>query len=666
LPNGVTMFGALPLKILPEKERTIVVEKLLPELAKRGYPLSAEAVRRLVALAPVAAAECLLRAIVKSAHESAASEKQRSLRQTLHEVSHAIVVRAVLHSDFEKPSPLELGPFLRALSVGFPGGDPDAVQSLPREILSAYRDRLLHWLSLLPPLDQNSAFDWATCTTLISEVRCPEDAELLHRLLREHEARVLEQIEKRRLEVEAYESNGRTTTPPGPINQMSYGNWHIAALANLPGKRCAKIMLELLSDRDHIGIAAHTIAKDAGTDPIDVSGSAHSSPRFDLIYEKRSARKSLGELASQYDAEIKKAIDLHLTQYSNYRSAALFSALCALARIAGPDSESWILQRLERYFPAAGNESLLEYITLAGGLLPGHRILPFVRNTIGSVLSETWSQHDQTYLVTKALISLFFSDSPELAIELLEGKVDWYLKSYQFRSLLGMLTWERSAAVDAWLEQLLSREFERTDPRDAIFECLVERARHRNDSAAILALADRIARAGANIMQSYSARRMICEYAAGDEALNTQLLASARSAQNINEATGWLTFISEIGNAEGVRVAFELADRFGEQLGVVGSIAPRTQQGMSLSFQGWLYFGGKRLGGVLYNRFPDIIAKLHEFTVSPDPAMRDAAGRALLWIEHERILQGTPSSGPRTVPPQSDGRPWQENRAALP
>jgi hypothetical protein len=82
LPNGITRLGALPLKILPEKERTILVEELLPELARRGYPLSTEAVRRVVELAPAVAADCLLRAIVESAHESADSEEQRSLQQT--------------------------------------------------------------------------------------------------------------------------------------------------------------------------------------------------------------------------------------------------------------------------------------------------------------------------------------------------------------------------------------------------------------------------------------------------------------------------------------------------------------------------------------------------------------------------------------------------------
>jgi hypothetical protein len=655
LPNGITRIGAIPLKVLPDKERGIVVKELMPEFAKRGQPLNTEAVRRVAELAPVVAAECLLRVIFESAHESADSEEQRRLRQTLHEISHATVVRAVLHSDFAEPSPLELVPLLRALSVGFPGGDPDAVQSLPEEILSAYRDRLLHWLSLLPPLDRNSAFDWAILATLIGEVGHPDDAELLYRFLREDESRVLEQIDKRRVEVEAYECSGRTTTPPGPIDWMPYGNWHIAALANVPGKGCMESMLELLADRDHIGIAAHTIARDAGADPIDVSGSIHSNPRFDLVYEKRSARKPLGELASQYEAAIKRAIDLHLTHHRDNRSPALFSGLCGLARIAGPDSESWILERLERHFTTQGAEGLLEYITLAGGLLPGQRILPFIRNTIA--FAQQWSQHDQTYLVTKALVSLFFSDAPELAIQLLEGDASWFLKSYQFRSLLGMLIWERSAVVDAWLERLLGRELE-PYTRDAILECLAQRGWKRGDRAAVLDVAKRLAEAGTCIDPIGSARRIIGEIGSADEAFRSQLLARARAAQSANEAAGWLNFISEIGTHDGMRVAFKLADRFGEQLGIVSSLAPHTQQGMSLSFQGWYYFGrGERLGRVPYH-LPDIIAKLHEFTVSADPAMCVAAERALLWIERERILAGSPPSGPRTVPPHVGGRPW--------
>jgi hypothetical protein len=103
-----------------------------------------------------------------------------------------------------------------------------------------------------------------------------------------------------------------------------------------------------------------------------------------------------------------------------------------------------------------------------------------------------------------------------------------------------------------------------------------------------------------------------------------------------------------------------LADRFGEQLGVVSSMSPYVQEGTSLAFSGW-FSGIKirlRLGRVLYH-LPDIIAKLHEFSASQDPVMSLAAERALLWIERERILAGTPPSGPRTVPPQSRSEPWQ-------
>jgi len=118
-------------------------------------------------------------------------------------------------------------------------------------------------------------------------------AELVYKMLRADEARVVEQVETRMREVEAWEASGRKTTPPGPIIRASYGNWYIAALANIPGKRCMEIMIELLSHPDHIGVAAHTLANDAGAEQIDLSGSIHSRPRFDLIYEKRSARKPL-------------------------------------------------------------------------------------------------------------------------------------------------------------------------------------------------------------------------------------------------------------------------------------------------------------------------------------------------------------------------------------
>ena len=78
---------------------------------------------------------------------------------------------------------------------------------------------------------------------------------------------------------------------------------------------------------------------------------------------------------------------------------------------------------LEIHFPKIGAESILENITLAGGLLPGHRIVSFVRNTITFVLSETRGQNDQTYLLT---VSLFFSDAPNHAIDFLEGEAAWF------------------------------------------------------------------------------------------------------------------------------------------------------------------------------------------------------------------------------------------------
>src|SRR5580704_10922740 len=76
---------------------------------------------------------------------------------------------------------------------------------------------------------------------------------------------------------------------------------------------------------------------------------------------------------------------------------------------------------LEIHFPKIGAECILENITLAGGLLPGHRIVSFVRNTITFVLSETRGQNDQTYLLTNALVSLFFSDAPNHAIDFFGG-----------------------------------------------------------------------------------------------------------------------------------------------------------------------------------------------------------------------------------------------------
>jgi hypothetical protein len=86
------------------------------------------------------------------------------------------------------------------------------------------------------------------------------------------------------------------------------------------------------------------------------------------------------------------------------------------------ESVSMCIAPLEIHFPKIGAESILENITLAGGLLPEHRIVSFVRNTITFVLSETRGQNDQTYLLTNALVSLFFSDAPNHAIDFFGGR----------------------------------------------------------------------------------------------------------------------------------------------------------------------------------------------------------------------------------------------------
>jgi len=285
-----------------------------------------------------------------------------------------------------------------------------------------------------------------------------------------------------------------------------------------------------------------------------------------------------------------------------------------------------------------------------------------VRKTVAFALSEPWSNYDKTFLVTKALISLFFSDSPGLAIELLKGEVAWFLRSHQFRSLLQMLVWERSSVVDILLRELSSHDFESDDTREAVLECLAERALKRNDHPAVLEAASQLIEV-TRLNPASMARRGISRLAAENESFRRRLFAQARAAQSINEAAGWLRFISEIGGNDGVRAAFELAERFGEQLGVVSSLAPNKQEGTSLGFQGWFYrIGGARSSRALYY-LPDIMAKLHDFASSPDPVMGAAAERALLWIERERILVGVPSTGSRVLPPRpkngSKGSPWQ-------
>jgi len=573
------------------------------------------------------------------------------LRQALLEVSREAIVQVALDSRFADAGSHEIPALLRAMSPSSPGGYAYAVRLLGTKILSDYRQRLRQWLVLMPPLSRHSASIWAHYSSLIGEVGYPDDADLLRGILRDDDARVVREIETRKRAVADYAS-GRTTIPPGPIDHISYGNWHIAALTNIPGPRCREIMRELLSDPQHIGVAANWLATEIGADLIELSGSFFDRPRFDLIYEKHLARGPLDGRSLECEDAIRTAIDGQLSRQSNCVPSGLLSAFCAVARLSSPGSEFWILERLERYFPGASVENILETMTLAGGLLPGPRILPFVRNTIVSS-QEPLGSSDQTYRVTKALGILFFSDSPQLAIEILNTELGWFLKSHQFRSLLKMLVWKESSLVEDWLQQLSTDETMALDMRYVVLECILERALKRADHALILDFAGRLVQMP-NHNDAFPPRRLISQLAAESDSFRSQLFARARDARSIQEASGWLKLISDIGTNDGVRVAIGLADRFGEQLGAISSMAPYLQEGTRLGFQGWFYSIGGRFSNAVYH-ISDVMAKLHDFAAASDPIAAQAAQRALLWIERARILAGTPPNGPRTLQPQSQG-----------
>jgi hypothetical protein len=657
LSGGISSTDQL-LGILSKTDRGVVVRRLLPELVQAGQSAIIER-RNILELAPVVAAECLLDQIVK-AEGGIEGEPQRSLRQALLEVSREAIVQAALVSRFAEIGSHEIPALLRAMSPSSPGGYAHAVRLLDTEILSAYRERLHHWQSLLSPMSEDSAAIWAYYSTLLGEVGHPSDADLIYLILKAEETRAIEGVKKRRQESEAWQRSGRGSASPGPIIRPSYGNWHIAALANIPGQRCSEIMRELLSNPEQIGVSAHWLATEAGADPIELSGSLFNRPRFDLIYKKRLAREPLQARALEADGAIKTAIDGQLSRQSDYVPSSLLSAFCAVARLSSPGSEFWILERLERYFPGASVENILETMTLAGGLLPGPRILPFVRNTIVSS-QEPLGSSDQTYRVTKALGILFFSDSPQLAIEILNTELAWFLKSHQFRSLLKMLVWEESSLVEDWLQQLSTDETMALDMRYVVLECILERALKRADHALILDFAGRLVQMP-NHNDAFPPRRLISKLAAESDSFRSQLFARARDARSIQEASGWLKLISDIGTNDGVRVAIGLADRFGEQLGAISSMAPYLQEGTRLGFQGWFYSIGGRFSYAVYH-ISDVMAKLHDFAAAPDPIVAQAAQRALLWIERARILAGTPPNGPRTLPPRSQGAsgkaPWQ-------
>ena len=654
-PEGLTHWHELPLNILPQEERATVIKRILPELARKNQGPD-ERVAQLLTLDPIASAVSLLLTILVIDHSLRAEESWK-LQQTLNTIQRTDVIQAVLQPDFSNLGPAEVGLLIDHLCVGFPGGDPETIRSVTPELLDAYHELLLHWRSLLPEYSDESAAVWAHYATLIGEVGDPADEHFLYQLLDREEKRIVENRGRFNDEIQTFHS-GRTNVRPNNAILLSYSNWLAAALLKVRGHKHIDIILQLVSSPSHMGIAADALADAVGAEPVDLQRNRFGLARFDLVFDRRSHRKPLAGEVFQYDLAIRRAIDDYLSRGQPVFSQSVQQAFSAVARIGGIDSEGWILDRLEQYFASASTENLLEYITLAGGTPASARIEPFVRHSLTKIANHQ-TAGNQTHLVTKALTAFFYSDSPNRAIEILEGEAAWFLESFEFRVLLSALVWQPSQAIDRWLERLRSDGIKLAETRYAVIRCLIHRAWNRMDRIVVIQLIRQQIVKDPNLDPHNSAFRFSMEVLAKDLELQNLVLAATQAAASVEEAAGWLRYLSGYRSPAALNIAFELVERFGEQLGIISSLSPSQQKGTSLTFTGWFYLGSRFL-----HLFPgDIIVKIHQFAASSDATISSPAERALVWIERQRILAGATNpelplqSGTEDVPSQR--RPWQ-------
>jgi hypothetical protein len=263
--------------------------------------------------------------------------------------------------------------------------------------------------------------------------------------------------------------------------------------------------------------------------------------------------------------------------------------------------------------------------------------LPFAHKTIHEVLNPKYPPNtDYSHRAVEALITLLYSDAPELAGQLLEYEAApiFKTKEFQIESLIRASRWVVSPWIDVWLKTFFAQEKpERL--RSTAFHIAIDRAAERRSFSELRALASSFIGLG-NLERSegdWTIPRRLGEIFSQSPEHQAAVINDALSAKSIDEARRWMRLLGGFENDQSVLAVFQLAERFGEsQLNAVSCISPSHQEGSSLFFTGW---------GAPWRRtawqYPDVLAKLAQMAQSSDDHLSIASKHALFWLERERL-----------------------------
>jgi hypothetical protein len=595
--------------------------------------------RVLAALDADAAATIILKEVLTLPDRSG-NCRYRVLQELVAELPRRALLAAVTNDAFSRSSKAQNEHLVGILSPHSAGGGASA-STLDGNVRALYRQRLLEWLAHNPEMDSHSAKTLALLATLIGEIQDSRDADTLYALLQAEDQRLKAQ---QRMRLEA-----RNKRQPQPYDSLiSWTHWHEAALGRIPGERSIAIHLELLSVPKHVGYAAIRLSDLADAPVIDTSGGTGRRARYDLIHARRSGSELPSAPHIEYCQRIRTAVEKHAALRGDDTWPAVadsvFRALYAVARLGGDDDINWILLRLEKDFPESTAEDLIELIVLRGYPLQGSRILTILRRTIAVVTAPYQDRHQHAWRITKVLSALFFSDSPEEAVLLLDDELSWFRTTFEFSVLCGHLAHCLAPQVVGWVRGLLANTEVRQELSDSWWNAALHQARQLQDFDFLLAIPIMLAAGGRPARSEAQATvgNALYEYATENPAFAEQILATAATTTELDTANVWAEILGRFENEQATSCIFALAQRFGSALPVLKSLYPSEQQGGSMTFTGPFYLRRQVLA-----RSPAAMDKLRELALHADPSMRLPAQRALLWLERERLTEGPFSSGSR-------------------
>ena len=213
------------------------------------------------------------------------------------------------------------------------------------------------------------------------------------------------------------------------------------------------------------------------------------------------------------------------------------------------------MDRLEQHYPDECWDDLCENMTLIGVQLDGRRLLPFVRQTLKEVTSNSRFGNDETYRLVRAIISLLYSNAPQLAFDVLDKDARSLLQRYEFESLIHRAQWVESATIEAWLTGVIKNGSMPAAARTIAAGVLLQRARCSRNVEMVVNCADWFVREP-TIRQSegsYGLERLIGEIAAQDPTMRVALLDKAGETHSLEAAYGWLRIIPQIGGVSMLR-----------------------------------------------------------------------------------------------------------------